>query len=126
MTRKSFIRRVVLIGLVILLIDKTFLLSDQSVNPKDQSASNQTNGVCVNESKMSSVLIVGVLSSLVFSFVGILPSFFIRTDIDVEKFSKKLIILLFTLFFLFFFLIQILFQKIQVYSSVYWPLLLEV
>ena len=88
MTRKSFLKRVVLIGLIILLIDKIYLMGDQSVNPKKQPTLNQTNDVCTNQSKVSSVLIVGVLSSLVFSFVGILPSFFIRNDIDVEKFSK--------------------------------------
>jgi hypothetical protein len=89
MARKSFTKRIVLIGLIILLIDKTFLLSDESVDVKEQPTVNQTNGVCDNSSKMSSVLIVGILSSCVFSFVGILPSFFIRSDIDVEKFSKE-------------------------------------
>ena len=41
-----------------------------------------------HDSKVSNTLIVGCLSSLVFCFIGILPAFFIRTDVDEEKFSK--------------------------------------
>lgn len=45
-------------------------------------------GYCVPESNYSSLVFVGLFSSLVFCFIGILPAFFIRTDADEEKFSK--------------------------------------
>jgi hypothetical protein len=39
--------------------------------------------------KMTRILLVGIVSMLVFGLVGTLPSFFIRTQKDVEKFSKS-------------------------------------
>ena len=36
----------------------------------------------------NSIWFVGVLSSLVFAFVGVLPAFFIQSDADEEAFSK--------------------------------------
>ena len=58
----------------------------------DDSNESQTNDsaayLCSSSSRISSTLMVGVLSSLVFSFIGILPAFFIRTDKDEEMFSK--------------------------------------
>jgi hypothetical protein len=46
------------------------------------------NSECEAKSQTFPILVVGVLSSVVFSFIGILPAFFIRTDADEEKFSK--------------------------------------
>lgn len=39
----------------------------------------------------SSLFFVGLFSSLVFCFIGILPAFFIRTDADEQKFKNSLI-----------------------------------
>ena len=44
--------------------------------------------VCESKSQTFPILVVGVLSSVVFSCVGILPALFIRTDADEEKFSN--------------------------------------
>lgn len=52
---------------------------------------NDTNGhihQCSNSDYHQSILIVGVVSAFVFCFIGILPSFFIRTDADEKKFGN--------------------------------------
>ena len=41
------------------------------------------------EASLQSILLVGLVSSLVFGFVGILPSFFIHADTDEQKFGKN-------------------------------------
>lgn len=43
---------------------------------------------CSNTDFHQSILIVGVTSAFVFCFIGILPSFFIRTDADEKKFGN--------------------------------------
>ena len=44
---------------------------------------------CSKQQSFSTILLVGLFSSLVFCFIGILPAFFIRTDEDEKKFSKS-------------------------------------
>lgn len=50
------------------------------INDQIEHCSNKTN---VNHS----ILIVGLSSAVVFCFIGVLPSFFIRTDADEKKFG---------------------------------------
>lgn len=62
---------------------------EESTSADDEDLKNSSaNYECTTKSKISSTLLVGLLSSVVFSFIGILPSFFIRTDKDEEIFSK--------------------------------------
>lgn len=58
----------------------TVLSSDVTLD-KQQTCSNET-GL-----KSSSIFIVGLASACIFCFVGVLPSFFIRTDADEERFG---------------------------------------
>lgn len=66
------------------------LIKSVDLEKLDENLTVDKNGnkACENKSQTLSILVVGVLSSVVFSFIGILPAFFIRTDADEEKFSK--------------------------------------
>ncbi len=69
-------------NLIVLLAN---VLSD---NLNDEVLKNSTNETqCQNNSRLSTTLLVGFISSLIFSFIGVLPSFFIRNDLDEERFS---------------------------------------
>ncbi len=75
-----------------LFISLAFLIIFQISKALGQSLSvhTDTNESCsIDDSSLnlSSTLIVGCISSLVFCFIGILPAFFIKTDADEEKFS---------------------------------------
>jgi len=52
-------------------------------------APNEAQETCRTKSDLYSLLVVGSFSSFVFCFIGILPAFFIRTDADEERFSKR-------------------------------------
>jgi hypothetical protein len=57
--------------------------------------SNQTtdlneNASCEKDDSQYTTLLVGVISTFVFCLIGVFPALFIRTEDDVEKFSKPL------------------------------------
>jgi len=92
---KSFFKRSHLknVSLFFIILSSAMLIS--LVNTKTQEDEININKSEANrescksdESRISSTLLVGLLSSLVFCFIGILPAFFIRTDKDEEMFSK--------------------------------------
>ncbi|RNA18809.1 zinc transporter ZIP13 -like protein [Brachionus plicatilis] len=58
------------------------LVLPTDINDKFQQCSDQNNS-------FDSILIVGLTSAFVFCFIGILPSFFIRTDADEKKFINS-------------------------------------
>jgi hypothetical protein len=85
---KSFTKRSHLIY-VSLSLSLLIGLVNSNSNQDEISINRSTSNSCKStESRISSTLLVGLLSSLVFSFIGILPAFFIRTDKDEEIFSK--------------------------------------
>ncbi len=72
-----------------LLLVTSVLLLVQVACEIEPVAPSETEETCETKSDLTTLFVVGSLSSLVFCLIGILPAFFIRTDADEERFSKK-------------------------------------
>ena len=70
------------------LVDAVVVAAEENVSTSHSKNGESVAATCDAQSNTISILVVGLLSSVVFSFVGILPALFIRTDADEEKFSK--------------------------------------
>lgn len=63
----------------------------EPVAPQVEIVREEAEPSCQMQQGFSTILLVGLFSSLVFCFIGILPAFFIRTDADEEKFKNSLV-----------------------------------
>jgi len=90
MIKQSGIKQTQFVFSLFIIVAFCFMLvrSTQVEETNESQINDSTAYTCSSSSRMSSTLLVGLLSSLVFSFIGILPAFFIRTDKDEEMFSK--------------------------------------
>ena len=70
-----------------------YVNSEDSGSTLENGTTNLLSSYLNDEKQLRSTLFVGLMSTLIFSFIGILPALFIKNETDEEKFSEYIIIL---------------------------------
>jgi hypothetical protein len=84
-TKLAYTSRPVLVQLIfVVLFFSVIAYAHTSQQQTGESCEKKAHGLTFN-----SICFVGCMSAFVFCFVGILPSFFIKSDKDEQKFGKN-------------------------------------